>query len=126
MVGALGAGVVALAAWGGVTLSEFADLRAAFRGRAAAPAATAAPLPEDPLPVPRLSELALAKARSQFAAGHLAAAQQTLETIGPFDPARPDAERLLVEIQRTLLAAAAPPAAPSNAAARAHAERRAP
>ena len=125
MLGVLGAGVVALAAWGGVTLSEFADLRAAFKGRAAAPAAAAAPLPEDPLPVPRLSDLALAKARSQFAAGHLTAAQQTLQAIGPFDPVRPDAERLLIEIQRTLLAAALPET-PPNTAARAHAERRAP
>ena len=124
MLGALTVGVVTVATWGGVTLSEFADLRAAFKRRTAAAPAAAAP-PEEPLPVPRLSDLALARARAQFAAGHVAVAQQTLQTIGPLDPVKPEADRLLAEIQRTLLAASSLPGDPSTTQARAHARGRA-
>lgn len=119
MLGALTVGVIAVAAWGGVSLSEFADLRAAVKRRAAAPQVAAAP-PEEPLPLPRLADLALARARAQFAAGHLAAAQGTLQVIGPFDPVKPDADRLRAEIQRMLLGSLALPGGASITQARAH------
>jgi hypothetical protein len=67
----------------------------------AAPAAQAAP-PER-LPVVRVSDELLEKARSLYGAGELREALRTLERIDLADPMRSDADRLRAEIQRDLL-----------------------
>jgi hypothetical protein len=65
----------------------------------------AAPLAnlEEPLPLPRISEQTLARARSLFARGHLHEALQALSAVGADDPLRRDADTLLIEVERALL-----------------------
>jgi tetratricopeptide (TPR) repeat protein len=55
-------------------------------------------------------EVALIRARALYARGRLADALAALDRVGPEQNARPDADRLRVEIQRVLLAAADDPA----------------
>jgi hypothetical protein len=81
-------------------------------------AALAHPAAEDTVPVPRLAELALTRARTQYAGGHAADALRTMEAIPDSDPLRADADRLRAEIQRALLAAAPVPVAPPASAPR--------
>jgi hypothetical protein len=71
----------------------------------------APPLQDLTLPTVRPSEVTLARARVLFDTGHPGDAIRLLDTIGVADPYRPDADRLLAEIQRTLLAAALPESA---------------
>ena len=68
--------------------------------------ATAAVLPQAPLPVPSASEVSLARARSWSSIGRLRDALTALDAIRPGDPLRPQADELRAEIQRQLLAAA--------------------
>ena len=70
---------------------------------AAAPLANVEP---EPLPLPRVSEQTLTRARSLFARGHLHEALQTLSAVGADDPLRRDADTLLIEVERALLDAA--------------------
>jgi hypothetical protein len=70
---------------------------------AAAPLANVEP---EPLPLPRISEQTLVRARSLFARGHLHEALQTLSAVGADDPLRRDADTLLIEVERALLDAA--------------------
>jgi tetratricopeptide (TPR) repeat protein len=67
-------------------------------------------LPAEPLAVPSSAEVALWRARAMFSAGRLRESLQMVETIQPADPLRPEADRLLSEIQRALLTGAAPTA----------------
>jgi hypothetical protein len=60
----------------------------------------------EPLPLPRVSEQTLARARNLFARGHLHEALQTLSAVGADDPLRRDADTLLIEVERALLDAA--------------------
>ncbi|HEX7085149.1 MAG TPA: hypothetical protein VF198_02210 [Vicinamibacterales bacterium] len=83
------------------TIAELIDPSA---GRRAAPA----PVRAEALPIPRPSDLDLARARRLFATGHAADAMRVLERIAPTDPHRAEADRLLAEIQRTLLATLGP------------------
>jgi hypothetical protein len=69
-------------------------------------AAPLANLEPQPLPLPRVSEQTLARARSLFARGHLHEALQTLSAVGADDPLRRDADTLLIEVERALLDAA--------------------
>jgi tetratricopeptide (TPR) repeat protein len=69
------------------------------------PAAVAAPAPTQAVPVPRPSDVALARARALFGTGRAQDALHLLDTIGPGDPNRPDADRLLADIQGALLLA---------------------
>ena len=71
-------------------------------------AEAAAPPQDVSLPTVRPSEVALARARVLFDTGHLSDAIRLLGTISIADPHRADADRLLAEIQRALLPAAAP------------------
>ena len=67
-------------------------------------AATAVPTSRDAtLPLPRRGELALARARSLTASGHLHEALTALDSVRPTDPQDADAARLRSEIQRQLL-----------------------
>jgi hypothetical protein len=92
---------VTAAAWAALVLFELADIRAALQrrpaGRAVAPASV-----EDPLPVLREADIALARARAQFESGHVLSALDVLDTIRPLDPAQTEADRLRAQIQRAL------------------------
>jgi tetratricopeptide (TPR) repeat protein len=83
-------------------------------GLADRPATTAgpAPAPDQELPVPTRGEVALTRARTLVAAGHLHDALAVLDRVRPTDPQKADADELRGEIQRQLLAPtsdAAPP-----------------
>jgi tetratricopeptide (TPR) repeat protein len=69
----------------------------------------------EPVPVPNATDTMLARARALYATGRAQDAIRLLGTIGPADANRPDADRLLAEIQRTLLTAADPPLAGARA-----------
>ena len=92
---------VTAAAWAALVLFELADIRAALQrspaGRAMPPVTV-----EEPLPVPREADIALARARAQFATGRVLVALELLDTIGPLDPAQAEADRLRAEIQQAL------------------------
>lgn len=75
--------------------------------RASAPS-TASPPPGDGVPVPRASDVAVSRARALYMTGHARDAIRLLETIAVGDPNRAEADRVLAEIQRTLLTAADP------------------
>jgi hypothetical protein len=71
------------------------------------PEGTAAAPPvirEQPLAIPRRGELALWRARSLAAGGHLSDALVMLDSVRPTDAQRGDADRLRADIQRQLLA----------------------
>ena len=71
---------------------------------APAPATQAAS--DEPLPVVRASETAVARARDLYAGGHLRDALRVLDRVDTADPLRAEADRLRADIQRDLLAAA--------------------
>jgi len=62
-----------------------------------------ASLPEEPLPLPAPTEIALTRARTLAAAGHLRDALRVLDAVTPADPLRAEADRLRSSIQQTLL-----------------------
>jgi tetratricopeptide (TPR) repeat protein len=65
---------------------------------------SAAPIAREAgLPLPRRGEMALARARSLNASGHLHDALSALDAVRPTDPQKADADRLRVEIQQQLL-----------------------
>ena len=97
-VTATGVLALSLAAWAALVLFEFADMRALQRASGGvAPAAA-----EEPLPVLREADIALARARAQYEAGHVLNALDLLDTIPPFDPAHAAADRLRADIQGVL------------------------
>jgi hypothetical protein len=95
--------VVALivAAWAALILFELSDIRAALQRTPAGRAVTPVTV-EEPLPVLREADIALARARAQFESGHVFGALDVLDTIRPLDPAHAQADRLRAEIQRAL------------------------
>jgi hypothetical protein len=107
---AAGMVLAAVGIWAALVFFELTDLRSALQLRPPA----ALQVSDDPVPVPRTTELALARARTQYAAGRVGDALRTLATIGPSDPVQAEADRLRAEIQRVLLASA--PVAPLSAA----------
>jgi hypothetical protein len=66
------------------------------------------------LPVPRRGEMALARARSFAAGGHLRDALASLDLVRPTDPQKEDADRLRSDIQRQLMALSASDAFPAQ------------
>jgi hypothetical protein len=75
------------------------------------PATTQPPPPapvvlERSLSLPRRGEVALMRARTLAASGHLSDALVTLDLVRPTDPQKADADRLRADIQRQLLALA--------------------
>jgi hypothetical protein len=68
----------------------------------------------EPVPVPNASDATLARARAQFETGRLQDAMRLLATIGPADVNRAEGDRMLADIQRTLLAAAEAPVSETN------------
>lgn len=85
----------------GAALAGHAPWRAPVDRADTTPAAVVAPLP-----TVRPSEVTLTRARTLFDTGHPADAMRLLDTIAIADPHRPEADRLLAEIQRALLSAA--------------------
>lgn len=85
----------------GAALAGHAPWRAPADRADSAPAAVVTPLP-----TVRPSEVTLTRARTLFDTGHPADAMRLLDTIAIADPHRPEADRLLAEIQRALLSAA--------------------
>jgi tetratricopeptide (TPR) repeat protein len=79
------------------------------------PGTTAPILTAEPLPVPRASEQAFARARTLFERGRLHEAMQALTSIRTDDPLRRDADLLLADIERALLESAGVSLAPSTA-----------
>jgi hypothetical protein len=77
-------------------------------------AAPAAPLVEEPLPLPQPGAIALRRARRLLTTGHPIDALRTLSSIRPTDPLRAEADRLTADIQRGLLTVV--PADPAVAA----------
>ena len=71
-----------------------------------APIAAPQAPPEEPLPIVRPSETALARARTFYAGGRLRDALKALDRVSLADPFRGEADRLRADIQRDLLAAA--------------------
>ena len=72
----------------------------------------------EPLPIVRTADTLLDRSRGLYAGGHLHDAMRLLDRIDVADPARADADRLLADIQRALLAgASAGTAAPYGAEA---------
>ena len=70
--------------------------------------------PEEPLPIVRPSETALARARTLYAGGRLRDALKALDRVSLADPFRGEADRLRADIQRDLLAAAGLAGAPAR------------
>ena len=70
------------------------------------PASTLPPTPQDPLPVPSASEVALARATVWYKNGNLHDALAALDVIRPGDPLRSRADELRATIQQKLLEAA--------------------
>jgi hypothetical protein len=89
------AGAIAdLGGWG-------ADTRGTLRAAEAAEA----------VPLPRASDLSLARARDLFAHGKARDALRLIATVSDDDPNRVEADKLLADIQRTLLATSDPSSA---------------
>jgi tetratricopeptide (TPR) repeat protein len=89
------AGAIAdLGGWG-------ADTRAALR----------AAEPAEAMPLPRASDLSLARARALFEHGKARDALRVIATVSEDDPNRVEADKLLAEIQRKLLATSDPSSA---------------
>ncbi len=78
--------------------------------QAVAPGPTIQPVPVEPLPIVRASEVVLDRARSLHADGRLRDALRTLDDIRTTDPVRMEADVLRANIQRDILAAAGIPA----------------
>ena len=79
-------------------------------GVPAAAAESSVVSPADPLPTVRASDVALARARTLFETGHAGDAVRLLGTIPLADANRAEADRVLADVQRTLLTAADPSA----------------
>lgn len=79
------------------------------REAALPPAPALAGAPSAPWPTVRPSALLLRRDRLLYDRGHLHEALRTLEPVGVDDPLRPQADRLVTDIQRALLDGAVPP-----------------
>jgi tetratricopeptide (TPR) repeat protein len=92
------------------------DLRSTFLPREVPAGASAGPPARDvSLPLPRRGEMALIRARSLAASGHLHEALAVLDQVRSTDPQKPEADRARADIQRQLLGLVAlPPALPAS------------
>lgn len=90
-------------------------LDAWWAGEPDMPAPAAVVRPSPPLPYPGTADLALRRARTLFARGHLHEALAVLDTVPAADPRYAEAERIRADVQRALLATVDSPAAPASA-----------
>jgi len=103
----IAAGILAVA-----FLAGFAGAIADLGGWAAdTRSALRAAEPVDAVPLPRASDLSLARARALFEHGKARDALGLIATVSEDDPNRVEADKLLAEIQRTLLTTSDPSAA---------------
>jgi len=109
------AGVLALGGYAATSISgavwqSWLPLQTVPQANAAAPVVR-----EQSLALPRRGEMALARARTLAAGGHLSDALAALDLVRPTDAQRADADRLRADIQRQLLALVpAPRPAPTD------------
>ena len=109
--------VVAALALGGYAALPTVDAmwRSWLAAQTVQPANAAPPVVrEQSLALPRRGEMALARARSLAAGGHLSDALAALDLVRPTDAQRADADELRADIQRQLLALVALPQAPTD------------
>jgi tetratricopeptide (TPR) repeat protein len=93
------------------------DWRTLFSLPAPAAATSRAATTREPtLEIPRRGELALTRARTLAAGGHLRDALGALDFVKPTDPQKPEADQLRGEIQRQLIALTSVPAQPGGSA----------
>ena len=110
-------GAVALLAVGGyaAVARKSLDWRSVIAAPSTPAPAVSAPMARDmELPLPRRGETMLARARALAARGHLRDALVALDAVRATDPQKIEAGQLRTEIQRQLLALAAPPAPASS------------
>ncbi len=100
------AGLVAAVTYVGFTWDTLGRFPLFGSGRP--PIQAASPPPETPVPVPSVSELALARGRLLLERGHLHESLQALDRVRPGDPLRPAADELRTTIQRALLSGTEP------------------
>jgi tetratricopeptide (TPR) repeat protein len=98
--------VIAVLAVAGLAVTSWDRLREVIPLLSAGSDAGLAPVRtvQDPVIVPRSSEMAIERARSLFASGRLYDALRAIDTVRATDPLRADADKLKAEIQRELLA----------------------
>jgi hypothetical protein len=70
------------------------------------PGVEVGPRPEAPLPLPAMSEISVARARTLYEKGRLHEALRLLDAVRLGDAAKPEADDLRARIQQDLLAAA--------------------
>jgi hypothetical protein len=108
-------GATALVAAGILTVAFMAGFAGAIADLGGWGAETRAALraaePAEAVPLPRASDLSLARARDLFAHGKARDALRLIATVSEDDPNRADADKLLADIQRTLLATSDPSSA---------------
>ena len=90
---------------------------ASWLGERPVVAPVASPRASDPVPVVRMSEIRLARAKTLYESGKLQEALRALDAIDRGDPLRRDAETLTASIQGALLATV-PTSSPAEEAAR--------
>jgi hypothetical protein len=88
------------------TIGWFAGAMLDFGVAAGTKRAARLPSTIEPVPVPNASDVVLARAKALYETGRLQDAIRLLATIGPADANRAEADRVLADIQRTLLASA--------------------
>ena len=93
---------VCLVIAGGILLA--AQPIASWLGEQPDVAPLASPRASDPVPVVRMAEIRVARAKAQYESGRLQEALRTLDAIDRGDPLRRDAETLIASIQNALLA----------------------
>jgi tetratricopeptide (TPR) repeat protein len=109
VIAAVVAIVVGLLVIGGYAAgaSEVIDWRSWLAEPDVTPSPAQAPIVHEQVPaLPRRGEMALVRARSLAASGHLSDALTALDAVRPTDPQKADADRLRADIQRQLLALA--------------------
>jgi tetratricopeptide (TPR) repeat protein len=99
-VGVIALVAVTALAWFAGALMDFGAVTGTKRTAAAPSAGT------EPVTVPNASDATLARARTLYETGRLQDAMRLLATIGPADANRAEGDRMLADIQRTLLASA--------------------
>jgi len=103
VAGAIAVAVLGVAGYGLISGEPLTSLIPGLTDADEGGIVTTAP-PREPLIVPRGADMAMERAQSLFAGGHLHDALRALDLVRPTDPQKPDADKLKATIQRELLA----------------------